>query len=346
MCGRARSRSPSSRRRGRRRSPSPPPRARRRLRRRRHRSMTSRGAPLIIEVNSMAGWSGLQRVTPFSIAERVAADALAQMTRARPRADVATFAADPQEIATAFIAACEAELAGAQARQRPCLRRRPWHDHGGFPRQRRGRRRPLSARRDRASAPASPARVEATRARVGAKHQSRHRAALRAAGAGRCDRASADLRRETGRVLAGPRHQRRRAAFRAIARAAGGLGACAAAGRRMRRRKRLFSKRCALAPPTATASRWQYANGFADLFDLGLPTSVRRARDARCGAGTRRRSMRPFSPLFRISHIVRKHGAPCARGGPRRARPFSKTAPGAATGAALDPALAGLRRGR
>ena len=45
-----------------------------------------RGAPLILEVNSMAGWSGLQRVTPFSIADRVAADALAQMTRARLRA--------------------------------------------------------------------------------------------------------------------------------------------------------------------------------------------------------------------------------------------------------------------
>ena len=34
------------------------------------------GAPLVLEVNSMAGWSGLQRVTPFSIAERLAADAL------------------------------------------------------------------------------------------------------------------------------------------------------------------------------------------------------------------------------------------------------------------------------
>lgn len=45
-----------------------------------------RGAPLILEVNSMAGWSGLQRVTPISIADRVAADALAQMTRARLRA--------------------------------------------------------------------------------------------------------------------------------------------------------------------------------------------------------------------------------------------------------------------
>ncbi|MGJ0397367.1 MAG: ATP-grasp domain-containing protein [Methylocystis sp.] len=45
-----------------------------------------RGAPLILEVNSMPGWSGIQRVTPFSIADRIAADALALATGARPRA--------------------------------------------------------------------------------------------------------------------------------------------------------------------------------------------------------------------------------------------------------------------
>ena len=45
-----------------------------------------RGEPLILEVNSMAGWSGLQRVTPFSIADRLVADALAQMAHARRRA--------------------------------------------------------------------------------------------------------------------------------------------------------------------------------------------------------------------------------------------------------------------
>ena len=37
------------------------------------------GAPLVLEVNSMAGWSGLQRVTNFSIAERLASDALAMI---------------------------------------------------------------------------------------------------------------------------------------------------------------------------------------------------------------------------------------------------------------------------
>jgi glutathione synthase/RimK-type ligase-like ATP-grasp enzyme len=34
------------------------------------------GKPMVLEVNSMAGWSGLQRITDFDIAERLAADAL------------------------------------------------------------------------------------------------------------------------------------------------------------------------------------------------------------------------------------------------------------------------------
>jgi len=41
------------------------------------------GALLVLEVNSMAGWSGLQRVTPFSIAERLAADLLGAMASSR-----------------------------------------------------------------------------------------------------------------------------------------------------------------------------------------------------------------------------------------------------------------------
>jgi RimK family alpha-L-glutamate ligase len=40
-----------------------------------------KGAPMVLEVNSMAGWSGLQRVTDFSIAERLAEDALATIAR-------------------------------------------------------------------------------------------------------------------------------------------------------------------------------------------------------------------------------------------------------------------------
>jgi tetrahydromethanopterin:alpha-L-glutamate ligase len=41
------------------------------------------GEPQVLEVNSMAGWSGLQRVTGFSIADRLAADALAHVEKCR-----------------------------------------------------------------------------------------------------------------------------------------------------------------------------------------------------------------------------------------------------------------------
>ncbi len=33
---------------------------------------TAHGAPVVLEVNSMAGWFGLQKITSFSIAERLA----------------------------------------------------------------------------------------------------------------------------------------------------------------------------------------------------------------------------------------------------------------------------------
>jgi RimK family alpha-L-glutamate ligase len=43
------------------------------------------GKPMVLEVNAMPGWSGLQRITPFSIAERLVADALAAIPRAQGR---------------------------------------------------------------------------------------------------------------------------------------------------------------------------------------------------------------------------------------------------------------------
>jgi tetrahydromethanopterin:alpha-L-glutamate ligase len=44
-----------------------------------------KGAPLVLEVNSMAGWSGLQSVTPFSIAERLALDVLKAIEQSSER---------------------------------------------------------------------------------------------------------------------------------------------------------------------------------------------------------------------------------------------------------------------
>ncbi|WP_330083547.1 RimK family alpha-L-glutamate ligase [Methylocystis iwaonis] len=44
---------------------------------------SAQGRPMVLEVNSMPGWSGLQRITPFSIAERLAADALSLLPTRR-----------------------------------------------------------------------------------------------------------------------------------------------------------------------------------------------------------------------------------------------------------------------
>lgn len=44
---------------------------------------SAQGRPMVLEVNSMPGWSGLQRITPFSIAERLAADALSLLPARR-----------------------------------------------------------------------------------------------------------------------------------------------------------------------------------------------------------------------------------------------------------------------
>ncbi len=60
----------------------------------------------------MAGWSGLQRVTGFSIAERLAADVLlmANALASRQERMAELTGADSVPLAQAFIAACEDEL--------------------------------------------------------------------------------------------------------------------------------------------------------------------------------------------------------------------------------------------
>jgi len=45
------------------------------------------GLPMVLEVNSMPGWSGLQSVTPFQIAERLAGDIMAAIGAAARRAN-------------------------------------------------------------------------------------------------------------------------------------------------------------------------------------------------------------------------------------------------------------------
>jgi glutathione synthase/RimK-type ligase-like ATP-grasp enzyme len=45
------------------------------------------GLPMVLEVNSMPGWSGLQSVTPYQIAERIAGDIMAAIGAAARRAN-------------------------------------------------------------------------------------------------------------------------------------------------------------------------------------------------------------------------------------------------------------------
>ena len=66
---------------------------------------------------------------------------------------------------------------------------------------------------------------------------------------------------------------------------------------------------------------WQYANGFADIFDLGLTTlGEARARSADAALGTLA-VYAAFLAAFPDSHIARKHGRR-RRGGPRRGGAF------------------------
>jgi hypothetical protein len=54
------------------------------------------GKPLILEVNSMPGWRGLQKVAPFSIADRLARDFLSRIGAA-PFEGAIPAAAEPVE---------------------------------------------------------------------------------------------------------------------------------------------------------------------------------------------------------------------------------------------------------
>ena len=68
--------------------------------------------PTVLEVNSMPAWSGLQKVTPFSIAAILAGDLLAaaECQDAAGSRDVTAVADTVDKIAAAFQAACRDEL--------------------------------------------------------------------------------------------------------------------------------------------------------------------------------------------------------------------------------------------
>ncbi len=132
---------------------------------------------------------------------------------------------------------------------------------------------------------------------------------------------SADLRRETRRVLQALDIIDADAAFRAIAQARpAGLGA-APSMTSMRRLKRLCSRRCA-PPPTATAS----PGNTPTVSPIFSTSALRRwpTRDAR-GADAPLATLSVYAALlaaFPDSHIARKHGLAAAETVRGEAAPF------------------------
>jgi triphosphoribosyl-dephospho-CoA synthase len=235
---------------------------------------------------------------------------------------VATFAADLQEIATAFVAACAAEL------QAP----KPGNVHvfaDGH-----GMTTADFLASAEAAAPFVAAQssvgtriagaIEATRARVGQNTNLGIVLLCAPLAQAAATARSADLRLETGRVLQALDINDADAAFRAIAHARpAGLGDAP------RHDVHAPAETTLLEAMRAAADRdriaWQYANGFADIFDLGLNAlSEARARNADAARATLS-VYAAFLAAFPDSHIARKHGAPAAEAVRDEAAHFEKT---------------------
>lgn len=257
------------------------------------------GRTMVLEVNSMPGWSGLQRVAPFDIAGRLAADALASIP-------LPAGGEREEMVARAFVAACEAELAAPK----------PGNVHHFAPGH------GMAAQDFIESARAAAPHIAAPGARVGARIRAAVDATWAAVGQNTnlgivllcaplaqaaLGARGADLARETARVLAALDIADAAAAFRAIARAnPAGLGSA--------------TQHDVTAPAAATlleamreaAARdriaYQYAHDFADVFGLGL-AALRRARAL--GHDAPRATLdvyMAFLGAFPDSHVARKYG--------------------------------------
>ncbi|MEF3366572.1 triphosphoribosyl-dephospho-CoA synthase [Methylocystis sp. 9N] len=149
-----------------------------------------------------------------------------------------------------------------------------------------------------------------------------------------------DLRKETARVLRGLDIDDAEKAFRAIALARpAGLGAAPQHDVRAPARTTLLEAMRAAAARDRIA--WQYANDYADIFDIGLKT-LREARTK--GREPRLATLAVYAAFlsaFPDSHILRKHGAPAAEEARNEAAHFAARLASEAKGeAAIDMALA------
>ena len=213
----------------------------------------------------------------------------------------------PAVIAGLFRAACQAELEALKPGNVHVHADGPRHDRGGLRRERRGggaaSRRPGPRRRR-----ADPGRGRGDARRLRPEHQSRHPAAVRAAGGGRRGR-----RRPCGRawpaVLDGLDRARRRA--RLPGDPAGGAGRASAAATGTTwptSRRSRCSRRCGR-PPGATGSPRNMSRLRRRVRASASRGCWPAARPAGPSAGPSPPPILAFLAAFPDTHVVRKHGA-------------------------------------
>ena len=236
---------------------------------------------------------------------------------------MANFATDPQEIATAFVAACEAELQAPKPGNVHVFADGHGMTTADFLASAEAAAPFLAAAPSSVGARIAGA-IEATRARVGQNTNLGIVLLCAPLAQAAATAQSADLRRETGRVLQALDINDADAAFRAIA-----LARPAGLGDAPQHDVHAPAQTTLLEAMRAAADRdriaWQYANGFADIFDLGLKTLVEaRARGADAPLETLA-VYAAFLAAFRDSHIARKHGAAAAEAVRDEATRFEKS---------------------
>jgi len=223
---------------------------------------------------------------------------------------VATLSVAPQEIAAGFIAACRAELQAPKPGNVHVFS----DGHG------------MTAADFLASAEAAAPFVAAAQSTVGARIAGAIEATWARVGQNTnlgivllctplaqaaATAQSADLRQETRRVLQALDINDADAAFRAIAHARpAGLGDAPQHDVHAPADTTLLEAMQAAADRDRIA--WQYANGFADIFDLGLETFAAARKRGADGPLATLRVYTAFLAAFPDSHIARKHGLAAA----------------------------------
>ncbi len=216
------------------------------------------------------------------------------------------FAVTPEDIATGFVAACEAELQAPKPGNVHVFA----DGHG------------MTAADFLVSAEAAAPFIAAPHSSVGARIEGAVEATWARVGQNTnlgiillcaplaqaaATAQSGDLNRETGRVLQALDLDDAAAAFRAIA-----LARPAGLGEAPRHDVHAPAQTSLLEAMRAAAGRdriaWQYANGFADIFDLGLETLAEARKRGADAPPATLRVYAAFLAAFPDSHIARKHG--------------------------------------